>query len=395
MKRINLKQLSIVELSELHPQSHSSPAVIEKLEGLGLPTRKDEAYRYVDVEALLREHYVYNEFVPKNIEYADKITIVNGHVTTAPKGIRVYYAAYENIDMNHYDPLYFLGHLLTPKVIMIEIDGDTDVELLHQFTQANRLINYRIVIKTQANRHATLYEHFESENAENSLVLYGYDVIVSRESSLTMVKNQTLNDNAYEIIASHNVSVKEQARLMLKTFDFGDSSALQLFNIELETHATIEMGHLLYLLGKAKRGTVSKIVHKGEHAHSVQEAKNILANDARGIFDALIKVENSAKYTKTRQASKAILLGEGAYMVAKPQLEIYIDELEASHGSTTGELDIDQLFYLQSRGISETESRKMLVIAFAKTIIETLRDSRQKEKIIKSFEEAFSTKETS
>ena len=395
MRFINAQQLSIEELSELTPFTQSKKLLVEKLTELGLPTRRSEAYHYFEVEPLLRVSYESRDFVPKNIEYGDKILIVNGQVITAPKGMRVYYSSFEAIEMNHYDPLYFLGHLLAPRVIMIEIDGDRDVELLHRFTQANTLINYRIVIKNQANRHATLYEHFESENAENSLVLYGYDVMVSRDSTLTMVKNQTLNDNAYHMVSSHNIRVEEQARLMLKTFDFGDSSALQLFNIELETHATIEMGHLLYLLGKVKRGTVSKIVHKGEHSHSVQEAKNILENDARGIFDALIKVENSAKYTKTRQASKAILLGDGAYMVAKPQLEIYIDELEASHGSTTGQLDIDQLFYLQSRGISEIEARKMLVIAFAKTIIDTLRDSRQKEKITKSFEEAFYTKETS
>ena len=88
-----------------------------------------------------------------------------------------------------------------------------------------------------------------------------------------------------------------------------------------------------------KRGTVSQIVHVGEHSTSKQEAKNILDGEARGIFDALIRVEHSAKFTKAEQNSKAILLHEKAYMASKPQLEIYIDELEASHGATTGQLD--------------------------------------------------------
>ena len=76
-------------------------------------------------------------------------------------------------------------------------------------------------------------------------------------------------------------------------------------------------------------------------------------------------------------------------MVAKPQLEIYIDELEASHGATTGQLDKKQLFYLQSRGISYVEARKMLVIAFANTLIETVKDTRQQERIKAAFEEVF------
>jgi Fe-S cluster assembly protein SufD len=121
----------------------------------------------------------------------------------------------------------------------------------------------------------------------------------------------------------------------------------------------------------------------------VQEAKNILEGSARGIFDALIKVEHSAKYTKTKQNSKTILLGEASYMVAKPQLEIYIDELEASHGATIGQLDIEQLFYLRSRGINELEAKKLLIIAFANQLIETIRDKRLQECINTNFEKAF------
>ena len=76
-------------------------------------------------------------------------------------------------------------------------------------------------------------------------------------------------------------------------------------------------------------------------------------------------------------------------MASKPQLEIYIDELEASHGATTGQLDQKQLFYLQSRGISYLEARKILVIAFANTLIGTVKDTRQQDRIKASFEEVF------
>jgi Fe-S cluster assembly protein SufD len=395
MRLINLEQLSFNELDECINSIPSKPYLVQKLQAMGLPTRKSEAYRYVEVEPLLRETYKCEEFQPKPIEYGEKIVILNGLVTTAPKGIRVYYHEFNDVNMNHYDPLYFLGHLLAKKVIMIEIDGDSDIELVHRFTKSNHLIAYRIVLKNQANRHASLYESFESENAENSLILYGYDMVVTQESTLSIIKNQTINHHAYNMIASHNIKVEKQASMVLKSFDFGESSALQLFNMELDDYAHVETGHLLYLLSQAKRGTISKIIHKGEYSHSVQEAKTILDDKARGIFDALIKVEQSAKHTKTRQNSKAILLGEGSYMVAKPQLEIYIDELEASHGSTTGQLDVNQLFYLQSRGISEVEARKMLVIAFANTLIETIRDMRQQEKIQTSFEEAFYRKDLS
>ncbi|RLA73773.1 MAG: Fe-S cluster assembly protein SufD [Epsilonproteobacteria bacterium] len=364
-------------------------SLLDKFSSLGLPSKKSEAYRYFDPEALLDKTYKRLAYVPREIREGEKLEIVNGVVITAPKNLRVYYGADSQVDSEHYDPLYFLGHILSPSVIIIEIDGDREIELLHRYTQSDTLIHYRIVIKNQSNRHATIYESFESEGAQGSLVLYGYDITVAQDSTLRIIKNQTINDDAYAMIASHHVQVEKQASIILKTFDFGNTSAIQLLKVDLGEHAHIDVGHLLYLSGKAKRGSISQIIHKGEHSSSVQEAKNILEGGSRGIFDALIRVEQTAKYTKTQQNSKSILLNEGTYMVAKPQLEIYIDELEASHGATTGQLDKKQLFYLQSRGISQQEAKKMLIIAFAKTLIERVKDTRHQEMIQESFERAF------
>ena len=391
-----LRQQTAQEIGKQLKISSSNP-LLEKLASLDLPSKKSEAYRYFDVEALLKKEYKQQTFIPKEIVQGEQLEIIDGVVKSAPKGLRVYYGSCNNIDMEHYDPLYYLSHLLAPQVIIIEIDGDSEVDVLHRFTQSDTLINYRIVLKNQANRHATFFEHFEADNIRGSLVLYGYDIDVSANSTLRLIKDQTINNHAYTMIASHKISVGKEANIMLKTFDFGDTSALQLIKVDLGTYAHIEAGHLLYLNGKAKRGTISQVVHQGEYSSSVQEAKNILEDDARGIFDALIKVEQSAKHTKAHQNSKSILLNKGTYIIAKPQLEIYIDELEASHGATIGQLDEKQLFYLQSRGISKQEAKKMLIIAFANTLIEKVKDSRHQEIIQKSFEKTFyaHTKESS
>jgi len=362
---------------------------LTRLHTLGLPTKKSEAYRYFDIDTLLSKEYTLLDYVPRSIQESDHIEIVDGTVISAPKGMRIFYETCELVDMEHFDPLYYLSHLLAPHVIKIEIDGDAHVEIIHRFTKSNALINYRIVLENQSNRHAIIYESFENEAIRDTLVLYGYDINVAPDSTLRVLKTQTLDAEQYAIVASHNIHVERQANALLKSFDFGGGLGLQLIRIILEEHAHTQMGHLLYLNSDSRRGTVSQIVHRGQHSTSSQEAKNILDGHSRGIFDALIKVEHSAKYTKAHQNSKAILLNKKAYMVAKPQLEIYIDELEASHGSTTGQLDEKQLFYLRSRGISAIEARKMLVIAFANTLIEKVKDSRQQERIKEEFERAF------
>jgi Fe-S cluster assembly protein SufD len=234
-----------------------------------------------------------------------------------------------------------------------------------------------------------VYENFVQDEIENSLVMYGYDMHIAQDSTLRVKKLQSMQNSGYSMVASHRVNVAKNANAILKSFDLGSDQALQLLKVELAEYSHVDAGHLLYLNADSKRGTISQIVHKGEHSTSKQEAKNILDGNSRGIFDALIRVEHSAKYTKAEQNSKAILLHKDAYMAAKPQLEIYIDELEASHGATTGQLNEKQLFYLQSRGISYVEARKILVIAFANTLIETVKDSRHQERIKAAFEEVF------
>jgi Fe-S cluster assembly protein SufD len=388
MKLASLKDSNMEELAAVLDVKERE-ALLEKFSSQGLPDKKSEQYRYFDLEKLLGKEYKTLNYVPKTIVEGDKIEIVDGIVVSAPKGLRIYYEACEKIDMDHFDPLYYLGHLLSPLTIKIEIDGDVELDLIHRFTRSDALISYRIVLFNQANRHATLYEEFIAENIENTLVLYGYDMHLAEDSTLRVVKMQNMQDHHYSMVASHKINVAKNANAILKSFDLGAGQALQLLKVVLDKYAHVDAGHLLYLNEDSKRGTVSQIVHKGEHSTSKQEAKNILDGNARGIFDALIRVEPSAKHAKAEQNSKAILLHEKAYMVAKPQLEIYIDELEASHGATTGQLDRKQLFYLQSRGISYVEARKMLVIAFANTLIETVKDTRQQERIKAAFEEVF------
>ncbi len=388
--------MRLADLKDLHSEALADAlnvkgreVLLERLATLGMPDKKSEAYRYFDVESLLEKEYRTLNYMPKTIEVGEKIEIVDGIVVSAPKGLRIYYEICEQTDHEHFDPMYYVGHLLSGHTIKIEIDGDVELDLEHRFTQSDALINYRIVLYNQSNRHATLYENFVAEDIENTLVLYGYDMHIARDSTLNVVKLQTMQDNSYSMIASHKINVAKQANALYKSFDLGSDHALQLIKVDLDAYAHVEAGHLLYLNNEAKRGTISQIIHKGENSTSKQEAKNILDGYTRGIFDALIRVEETAKFTKAQQNSKAILLQDKAYMVAKPQLEIYIDELEASHGATTGQLDERQLFYLQSRGISYVEARKMLVIAFANTLIETVKDSRHQERIKEAFEKVF------
>jgi len=389
MRLEELENASSTDILELFTADMSREKLADKFVQLGLPSKKREEYRYADIESLLGDEFALVQPQLGDIEPSKQLIITDGIVTHAPPHIEVSYTNNIVVDGDHFDPMYYLGHIASKLVLSISIKQDTTLEILHKFSKSNSLLPYRIALYLDDNVHASILESFEAVGASDSLVLYGYDAFVSRDASLTIVKNQTIDNGSYRMIASHKFNASTQATINLNTFDFGSASSLQTILVELGEYAHVEASHLLYASSKAKRGTVSKIIHKGEHSTSNHEAKNILADSARGIFDALIKVENSAKYTKAHQKSKAILLESGAYMASRPQLEIYIDELEASHGSTTGQLDGKQLFYLRSRGITEIEARKMLIQAFANEMIDEIKDESVRERIHRDFETAY------
>ncbi len=116
------------------------------------------------------------------------------------------------------------------------------------------------------------------------------------------------------------------------------------------------------------------VTHTGQGGESRQVFKNVLADKARGIFQGKIFVRQAAQKTDGYQISQAVLLTDGAEFSAKPELEIYADDVACSHGSTTGALDRTAMFYLRSRGVPEAEAQAMLIAAFADEAIMEIAD---------------------
>jgi Fe-S cluster assembly protein SufD len=386
MSSINLIK-DFEKLREFASKSSLKKSAFERLSKLKLPTKKSEEYRYFDIEPLLERTWkLIRSSSAKEIKSGDRVVISDGVVTQIPKDIEVGCTNTISLTKEHFDPLYYLSHLLAGDVIALRIKADSKITIEHHFSQPDSLLAYRVAIFVDSNVNVTINEKFVSKDAKSSLILFGYDIFLSRDSNLELIKSQTLNKESFIPIASHRFKVDENSTFDWKSFDFGEGSGLELGFASLHKYSTINSNHLIFAKDEAKRGVVTKYNHIGEHSKSNQLSKTILQDRARGIFDALIKVENSAKYTVAHQNSKAILLNDGAYMASKPQLEIYIDELEASHGSTTGQLDERALFYLRSRGINLQEAKKMLILAFANELIESIKDEKVKNLIHQDFE---------
>lgn len=114
--------------------------------------------------------------------------------------------------------------------------------------------------------------------------------------------------------------------------------------------------------------------HAAEQCTSDEEYRGVLGDHSRGVFRGRVIVRPGAQKTDARQSNPNLLLSDHAHIDTKPQLEIYADDIRASHGSTIGQLDSDALFFLQARGIDATDARLLLTGAFAQGIVDRISD---------------------
>lgn len=136
----------------------------------------------------------------------------------------------------------------------------------------------------------------------------------------------------------------------------------------------------LYLCSNAEDVRIDVLLkHNSGECVSRQLFKGIVGGTAHAAFDGLIYVKQDAQKTKAYQENHTILLSDTARVESRPQLEIYADDVECSHGATSGYLNAEELFYMRSRGIPEEEARRLQIISFIAPVAERLSEEIKSE----------------
>ena len=118
----------------------------------------------------------------------------------------------------------------------------------------------------------------------------------------------------------------------------------------------------------------TQINHLAPNCKSYQKIKNVLESDSKGVYQGKIFVKDIAQKTDAYQLSKALILNDQAEFNAKPELEIYADDVKCSHGSASGSLDENSIFYLMSRGLNYQQSKELLINGFLMDVVEKITD---------------------
>lgn len=197
------------------------------------------------------------------------------------------------------------------------------------------------------------------------------EIAMNNDTDVTHYKLQRESRNAYHI-ATIQVQQGERSRFISQSVSLGAQLARNDINSNLtgpNSHCTMDG---LYMIRDSQHvDNHTMIHHDAPDCTSSEVYHGILDDKARGVFNGKIYVEKSAQKTDSQQTSRAMMLSGDCRIDAKPQLEIFADNVKCTHGATVGQLDEDSLYYLQTRGISTDEARKMLTLGFAQQVTES------------------------
>ncbi len=176
-----------------------------------------------------------------------------------------------------------------------------------------------------------------------------------------------------QVVQEENSSL----RIVVINFDMPVHETVNKIQIEQAgTGCRTDIYALAYAKGAQQVQTHTKVIHTVGGGESHQLVKFILADNARGDFYGEMLIPTNAKQVNATQTNRNLLLSPEAVMRTRPQLLIYADDVQASHGATTGQLDESALFYMQQRGISRATAQQMLVQAFMQDILDLAPDVR-------------------
>jgi len=370
-------------------------AALRQLDEKGLPNIKDEDWKYTDLDAVIQ---ISNEWLAgggivapvadADVESVtalfacDWLIIRNGtidgdSVTALQKiGLDIGLLSEDNAAPQFDAPLSDLNVALLRDGLSINISSNFVAErpigILH-IDSANADVGVsqtRIAINIEERSRASIIEYHASTGTAAHYANGVIDVRLGADARVDFVRIQD-RDILHSQTGRLRVSLDERSQFHHCAFDFGGDLIRNDLDIQINGSESLASFSGLYLAdGRQHVDNHTRVDHRVGPARSEQEYRGILSGSSRCIWNGKAVVHSGADGTDANQANHNLLLSERSEVDAKPELEIYADDVKCSHGTTVGQLDEAALFYLQTRGINSSAARQLLTRAFAQKIVD-------------------------
>ena len=280
-----------------------------------------------------------------------------------------------------------LNTAFTTDGVCIEIAKNAIIEepiqLIYITTGSSVLSTVRNILIANDNSEATITMNYVGENAEANFTNVITEITVKTNASLSIHKVQQENNTNFHI-NTETVSQGRDSRFTLSTSTF--SGAIVRNNVYVHVDGENAETNLygLYLTDdKQLVDNHTVIDHKVPNCNSNELYKGVLDGQSTGVFNGKVYVREQAQKINAFQSNGNVLLSDNASMNSKPELEIYADDVKCSHGSTTGQIDEEAIFYLRARGISEKSAKSLLINGFVGEVVDQISNEIVREHITK------------
>ena len=234
-------------------------------------------------------------------------------------------------------------------------------------------INLRLDFQLEENSSLRLIDYFDDTSDKNFMnIFYNFDL--KRESIL---KNYKIDKSSNKNLKYSFNNIDQETNSISETFIFSSGSNYFKNDINCNLNGEFSSAFIngIFSLKENRQHEIrTSINHLVENTKSYQLIKGVLGKNAKAVYQGRIFVDSKAQKTDGYQLSKAILLDETSEFNAKPELEIYADDVKCSHGSASGSLDENSIFYLMSRGLNYQQSKELLINGFLMDVVEKITD---------------------
>jgi len=367
----------------------------------GFPGKKNEDWKFLDINQAIKSKIhnlnYFNENLPNEIDPKiylvglehNKIVFINGRIEKIDfkyeeSGKFEIKDQVDNEDLLHnINSLVDLNSAFTNKYLKILVKEGYSFKkplIIYNLTSnkiSSKNINIRLDFDLKSNSSLKIID-YSIDKSEKNFVNIVYNFNLSKDAILKNFKlDKEENNNikySYNNINLDTNSIAENFILSL-----GSSFIKNEINCNLKgKYSSAFVNGILNLDNNKNHEIRTSINHLNENTKSYQLIKSVLGENTKSAYQGKIFVKSNAQKTDGYQLSKAILLSDNAEFNAKPELEIYADDVKCSHGSASGSLSQDSIFYIMSRGLNYKEAKELLINGFLLDVVEKITDNQIK-----------------
>ena len=375
---------------------------LEKFIESGFPNRKQENWKFLDISQIIKKNIgdlsFFNDYsIPNKIDPSifvdglehNKIIFINGRIEKIDfnyedqNKIQISDEIEKKITFDNKNSLIDLNNAFTNKVFKVLIKKNYSLNkpliIYHSTNEKikSKNINLRLDFELEENSSIRIIDFFIDNSDKNfTNILYNFDL--KKNSILKNYKIDKFNNDNLKY--SFN-NVEQEANSVSETFILSSGSNFfkNEVNCNLKGEHSSAFVNGVFSLNENQQHEIRTIInHLVENTKSYQLIKSVLGKSSKAVYQGKIFVNSEAQKTDGYQLSKSILLDETSEFNVKPELEIYADDVKCSHGSASGSLNENSIFYLMSRGLNYQQAKELLINGFLLDVIEKITDSEIK-----------------